>query len=112
LAACAPEDLASLLPTIQSGSVGKDVFLFEDAVVSNDVVEGDLFAYGTTVEINGRVDGSIYVYGRQVTVNAPVGGTLTVVGREVELTDRLTSVSALFVGVLLQMRQGATSVAA
>ena len=109
LAACAPEDLASLLPTIQSGSVGRDVFLFEDAVVSNDIVEGDLFTYGTTVEINGRVDGSIYAYGRQVTVNAPVGGTLTVVGREVELTDQADiGQGVLFAGVLLQMREGST----
>src|SRR3989304_1277287 len=85
LAGCVPEDLSSLLPTVQSGSLGKDVFLFEDAIVSNDVVEGDLFAWGTTVEINGQVDGSIYVYGREVKLNAPAGGSVTGLGREIAL---------------------------
>jgi hypothetical protein len=109
VAGCAPEDLTTLLPTIQSGSVGKDVFLFEDAVVSTDVVEGDLFAWGTTVEINGQVDGSIYVYGREVTLNAPVGGSVTVIGREVELTDTAhVGQGLLFAGVLLQMKEGAS----
>jgi hypothetical protein len=91
LAGCSPEDLATLLPTVQSGSLGKDVFLFEDAIVSNDVVEGDLFAWGTTVEINAEVEGSVYVYGREVTLNAPVGGSVTVVGRAVELTTPFSS---------------------
>jgi hypothetical protein len=109
LAGCAPEDLATLLPTVQSGSLGKDVFLFEDEVVSNAVVEGDLFAWGTTVVINGEVDGSIYVYGRQVTLNAPVGGSVTVVGREVALTDQAqVGQGVLFAGVLLQMDEGST----
>lgn len=108
LVGCVPEDLSTLLPTIQSGSVGKDVFLFEDAIVSDDVVEGDLFAWGTTVEINGQVDGSIYVYGREVTLNAPVGGSVTVIGREVELTESAhVGQGLLFAGVLLQMKEGA-----
>jgi hypothetical protein len=108
-ASCVPEDLASLLPTVQSGSVGKDVFLFEDAIVSDDLVEGDLFAWGTTVQINGQVDGSIYVYGREVTINAPVGGSVTVIGREIELTDAAhVGQGLLFAGVLLQMKEGAS----
>ncbi len=109
LAGCVPEDLSSLLPTVQSGSLGKDVFLFEDAIVSNDVVEGDLFAWGTTVEINGQVDGSIYVYGREVMLNAPVGGSVTVIGREIELTESAhVGQGLLFAGVLLQMKEGAS----
>jgi hypothetical protein len=109
LAGCSPEDLATLLPTVQSGSLGKDVFLFEDAIVSNDVVEGDLFAWGTTVEINAEVEGSVYVYGREVTLNAPVGGSVTVVGRAVELTDTVQiGQGLLFAGVLLQMHEGAS----
>ena len=109
LAGCAPEDLATLLPTVQSGSLGRDVFLFEDEIVSDDVVEGDLFAWGTTVVINGEVEGSIYVYGRQVTLNAPVGGSVTVVGREVALTDQAQiGQGVLFAGVLLQMDEGST----
>jgi hypothetical protein len=109
LAGCVPEDLTTLLPTVQSGSLGKDVFLFEDTIVSNDVVEGDLFAWGTTVEINGQVDGSIYVYGREVTLNAPVGGSVTVVGREVELGDSAqVGQGLLFAGLLLQMKEGAS----
>lgn len=109
LAGCVPENLTTLLPTIQSGAVGRDMFLFEDTIVSNDVVEGDLFAWGNTVQINGKVDGSIYVYGRQVTINAPVGGSVTVVGREVELSDKAQiGQGLLFAGVVLQMRQGAS----
>jgi len=109
VAGCVPEDLSSLLPTVQSGSLGKDVFLFEDAIVSNDVVEGDLFAWGTTVEINGQVDGSIYVYGREVMLNAPVGGSVTVIGREIELTESAhVGQGLLFAGVLLQMKEGAS----
>jgi hypothetical protein len=109
LAGCAPEDLLTLLPTVQSGSLGRDVFLFEDNIVSDDVVEGDLFAWGTTVVINGQVDGSIYVYGRQVTLNAPVRGSVTVVGREVVLTDQAQiGQGVLFAGVVLQMEEGST----
>jgi hypothetical protein len=108
-AGCVPEDLSSLLPTVQSGSVGKDVFLFEDAIVSDVVVEGDLFAWGTTVRIDEQVDGSIYVYGREVTINAPVGGSVTVIGREVELTDAAqVGQGLLFAGVLMQMKEGAS----
>jgi hypothetical protein len=109
LAGCVPADLSTLLPTLRSGSVGGDVFLFEDTIVSNDPVAGDLFAWGTTVEINGKVDGSVYVYGRQVTINAPVGGSVTVVGREVELSDTAhVGQGVLFAGLLLQMKPGAS----
>ena len=108
LAGCSPEDLSTLLPTVQSGSLGKDVFLFEDAIVSNEVVEGDLFAWGTTVEINAEVEGSVYVYGREVTLNAPVGGSVTAVGRAVELSDTVhIGQGLLFAGVLLHMPEGA-----
>jgi len=108
LAARSPEDLSSLVPTVRSGSVGKDVFLFEDEVVSNTPVEGDLFAWGTTVAINAPVAGSVYVYGREVTLNAPVGGSVTVVGREVELTNAVhLGQGLLFGGLLLQMDKGA-----
>ena len=109
LAGCAPEDLSSLIPTLQSGSLGRDVFLFEDAAVSDTVVEGDLFIWGTTVAVNARVDGSIYVYGRQVTLNAPVGGSVMVVGREAVLTDQAqVEQGVLFAGVLLQMQEGSS----
>lgn len=109
LAGCAPEDLTSLLPTLQSGSVGRDVFLFEDAITSETPVEGDLFAWGTSVTINAKVDGSVYIYGREVTLNAPIGGSVTVVGREVQLTDQAqVGQGVLFAGVVLDMDQGAT----
>jgi cytoskeletal protein CcmA (bactofilin family) len=108
LAGCAPEDLQSLLPTIQSGAIGKDVFLFEDNVVVTDVVEGDLFAWGDSVQIDGKVEGSVFAYGTQVQINGTVDGSITVVGREVVLgPSGHVGQGVLFAGVLLQMQEGA-----
>jgi len=108
LVGCAPEDLQTLLPTIQSGAIGRDVFLFEDNVVVSDVVEGDLFAWGDSVQIDGKVEGSVFAYGTQVRINGAVDGSVTVAGREVVLgpTARIGQ-GVLFAGVLLQMEEGA-----
>src|SRR3989304_3940351 len=108
LAGCAPEDLQTLLPTIRSGAIGKDVFLFEDNVVVTDVVEGDLFAWGDSVEIDGTVEGSVFAYGTQVQIDGTVDGSVTVAGREVVLGPAAhVGQGVLFAGVLLQMEEGA-----
>lgn len=117
LSACAPEDLAALvsqvelpnliLPELQSGSIGRDLFLFEDQVDFDGVVEGDLFAGGETVSISGTVEGSVYTYGTDVTIDAAVRGGVIVVGREVEFGPAADiGQGVVFFGMLLNMQEG------
>ncbi|HSR47462.1 MAG TPA: polymer-forming cytoskeletal protein [Anaerolineales bacterium] len=117
LSACAPEDLAAVvsqvqlpdlvLPELQSGTIGRDLFLFEDQIDFDGVVEGDLFASGETVSISGSVEGSIYTYGTDVTIDAEVNGGVFVLGREVEFgpTAQIGQ-GVVFAGMLLNMQEG------
>lgn len=50
-------------PEIYNG----DLYLFDNNVVMDKLVDGNVFIFGQNVEITGRVNGSLFVFGNKVT---------------------------------------------
>ena len=44
-----------------------DLYLFDNNVVMDKLVDGNVFIFGQNVEITGRVNGSLFVFGNKVT---------------------------------------------
>jgi len=46
-----------------------DLYLFDNDVLMNRLVDGNVFIFGSNVNITGRVNGSVYVFADNVTVD-------------------------------------------
>lgn len=44
-----------------------DLYLFDDNIVMDQLVDGNVFLFGNNIEITGKVNGSLYVFGNKVT---------------------------------------------
>lgn len=44
-----------------------DLYLFNDNIVMDQLIDGNVFLFGNNIEITGKVNGSLYVFGNKVT---------------------------------------------
>lgn len=53
--------------TIESDIRDRDLYLFDNNIVMDQLVDGNVFLFGNNIEITGKVNGSLYVFGNKVT---------------------------------------------
>jgi len=65
----------------------KDVFLFDDKVVLDDLVDGNAFIMGSEVTISGEINGDLYVMAEELTIeeNSFIYSSLYVIANKITL---------------------------
>lgn len=74
-----------------ANTVQKDVYIYEDNVTIDYVVEGNLFIFGSNVTVNQYVEGDVFIIGSDVTLNSEV-----ISGNVFSLGEKLTVNSQLY----------------
>lgn len=75
----------------KENTVQKDVYISEDNVTIDYIVEGNLFIFGKDVTVNQYVEGDVFVMGGNVTLNSEV-----IAGNVFACADSLTINSQLY----------------
>lgn len=71
-------------------TVQKDVYIFEDNINIDYIVEGNLFIFGSNVTVNEYVEGDVFAIGKNVTLNSEViSGNVFALGEALTVNSQL-----------------------
>lgn len=51
--------------------VYEDLYIFDDSVTMDKIVDGNVYIFGDNVKITGKVNGNVFVFGNDVTFTSP-----------------------------------------
>lgn len=73
-----------------ANTVQKDVYIFEDNINIDYIVEGNLFIFGSNVTVNEYVEGDVFAMGKNVTLNSEViSGNVFALGEALTVNSQL-----------------------
>ena len=49
----------------------KDLYIFDNSVTMDKIVDGNVYIFGNNVKITGKVNGNLFVFGNEVTFTTP-----------------------------------------